>query len=349
MNFTTAGPARRRAVLTHITPCSICHYTSSTVSVSSESQAMLSYTQPCLHATHVRGDTFPAAVIKDIDAPLPVSAQSVSYTALSMHAGFVLERIHGANSDKHVGNPAFHDITYIRQLLFSVFKSLHAAQRQLAFHHADLRLANIMEVHDPMSMAGLESRRTSSSISSTSQSQSQSFTARNSTEAPQRISLDKDTARAAPAGRSKSVNSIPAANLKAATQPSGDWSDSLTHHFKIIDYGLADFKELFGAGYVHSRSGHNPRKQNKASQGLFRGTSLGKMAVPVKVIDSKDVDPADKEYMRSARPVGCVALLPHPSKLLPQVALGVTNLILLFCAMPFNALTVSDVVMLLCN
>ena len=240
-----------------------------------------------------------------------------------MHAGFVLERIHGANSDKRVGNPAFHDITYIRQLLFSVFKSLHAAQRQLAFHHADLRLANIMEVHDPMSLEGLESRRTSSSASSTSKSQSQSFTARNSTEAPQRTSLDKDTARAAPAGRSKSVNSIPAVSLKAATQPSGDWSDSLTYHFKIIDYGLADFKELFGAGYVHSRSGHNPRKQNKASQGLFRGTSLGKMAVPVKVIDSKDVDPADKEYMRSARPVGCVALLPHPSKLLPQVVLGV--------------------------
>ena len=237
-----------------------------------------------------------------------------------MSAGFILERIHGANSDKCVGNPAFHDITYIRQLLFSVFKSLHAAQRQLAFHHADLRLANIMEVTDPISSTtAFASRTTSSSNSSTSQPQS--FTQRSSVDrSSQRTSLDKDTARA-PAGRSKSANSIPAVNLKLAQQPSSEWSDSLTHHFKIIDYGLADFKELFGAGYVRSRSGHNTKKENKQSQGLFRGTSLGKMAVPVKVIDSKDVDPADKEYMRSARPVGCVALLPHPSKLLPQVIL----------------------------
>lgn len=233
-------------------------------------------------------------------------------------AGFILERIHGANSDKRVGNPAFHDITYIRQLLFSVFKSLHAAQRQLAFHHADLRLANIMEMIDPVSpAAGLASHRTSSSASSSSQSQS--FTQRTSMDSTERNSLDKRASGPAPAVRSKSANIIPAVNLKQAQQHSTEWSDSLTHHFKIIDYGLADFKELFGAGYVKSKSGHNTRKENKQSKGLFRGTSLGKMAVPVKVIDSKDVDPADKEYMRSARPVGCVALLPHPSKLLPQV------------------------------
>lgn len=223
-------------------------------------------------------------------------------------AGFVLERIHGANSDKRVGDPAFHDVTYIRQLLFSVFKSLHAAQRQLAFHHADLRLANIMEILEPTELA---SRRTSSSGSSSSQSNIQGNSMESST--PQEAS------RPAPAGRSKSVNSIPAADLKQAQQQVSqtDWSDSLIHHFKIIDYGLADFKELFGAGYVHSK---RPRSdQQKQTQGLFRGTSLGKMAVPVKVIDSKDMDASDQEYMRSARPVGCVALLPHPSKLLPQV------------------------------
>ena len=31
-------------------------------------------------------------------------------------------------------------------MLYCVFKSLHQAQRKLAFHHADLRLANIMEL-----------------------------------------------------------------------------------------------------------------------------------------------------------------------------------------------------------
>lgn len=188
-----------------------------------------------------------------------------------------------------------------------------------------------MELNDPDSAAaGLASRRTSSSASSTSQSPSP--TQRNSLEANQRSSLDKDSSRPAPAVRSKSVNSIPAVNLKTAPQQSSEWSDSLTHHFKIIDYGLADFKELFGAGYVRSRSGHHTRKEHKTSGGLFRGTSLGKMAVPVKVIDSKDVDPADKEYMRSARPVGCVALLPHPSKLLPQVCCAVLCCAAVCCA-----------------
>lgn len=170
-----------------------------------------------------------------------------------------------------------------------------------------------MEATDPISpAAGLASCRTSSS----STSQPQSFTQHSSIDkTSQRTSLNKDTARA-PAGHSKPENSVPAVHLKLTQQPSSECSDSLTHRFKIIDYGLSDFKELFGAGYVRSGSGHNTRKQNKQSQGLFKGTSLGKMAVPVKV---KDVDPADEKYMRSARPVGCVALLPHPSKLLPQV------------------------------
>lgn len=89
----------------------------------------------------------------------------------------------------------------------------------------------------------------------------------------------------------------------------------LIHHFKIIDYGLADFKELFGAGYVRSDTGH----QHKHKQGLYRGSSLGKMAVPVTDVESAQGGGHEEGYMRAARPVGCVAFLPHPSKLLPKV------------------------------
>lgn len=89
----------------------------------------------------------------------------------------------------------------------------------------------------------------------------------------------------------------------------------IIHHFKIIDYGLADFKELFGAGYVRSDTGH----QHKHKQGLYRGSSLGKMAVPVTDVESAQGGGHEEGYMRAARPVGCVAFLPHPSKLLPKV------------------------------
>lgn len=61
-----------------------------------------------------------------------------------------LERIVGRDVTKPVSAKGFHDVHYLRQMLYCVFKSLHQAQRKLAFHHADLRLANIMELMPDM-------------------------------------------------------------------------------------------------------------------------------------------------------------------------------------------------------
>ena len=61
-------------------------------------------------------------------------------------AAMILERIVGRDITKPIGKTQFHDVHYLRQMLFCTFKSLHQAQRKLAFHHADLRLANIMEL-----------------------------------------------------------------------------------------------------------------------------------------------------------------------------------------------------------
>ena len=52
----------------------------------------------------------------------------------------------GRDITKPISALGFHDVHYLRQMLYCVFKSLHQAQRKLAFHHADLRLANIMEL-----------------------------------------------------------------------------------------------------------------------------------------------------------------------------------------------------------
>ena len=61
-------------------------------------------------------------------------------------AAMILERIVGRDITKPIGKHEFHDVHYLRQMLYCTFKSLHQAQRKLAFHHADLRLANIMEL-----------------------------------------------------------------------------------------------------------------------------------------------------------------------------------------------------------
>ncbi len=61
-------------------------------------------------------------------------------------AAMILERIVGRDVSKPISSKQFHDIHYLRQMLFCVFSALHQAQKKLAFHHADLRLPNIMEV-----------------------------------------------------------------------------------------------------------------------------------------------------------------------------------------------------------
>ncbi|DBA73916.1 hypothetical protein WJX79_008469 [Trebouxia sp. C0005] len=240
--------------------------------------------------------------------------------------GFILERIHGQNSDKRIGKATFHDITYVRQLLFSTFKALHAAQRQLAFHHADLRLANIMEL-DPSKTPPASPITAPASLRRPTDSNIASRISANSTASPPVFHHSKsdsaqDTALPFSADLTSDPNLIASVSQgPAAEQEQGHWSqaqqDQIIHQFRIIDYGLADFKELFGAGYVRSNNSH--RHKRKAS--MYRGTSLGKMAVPVTDDDQAEATGATEEgYMRAARPIGCVAFLPHPSNLLPQIA-----------------------------
>lgn len=58
----------------------------------------------------------------------------------------ILERLDGKDTAKLVEKPSFHDIHYVREMLFSVFCALDVSQKQLGFHHSDLRLANIMDI-----------------------------------------------------------------------------------------------------------------------------------------------------------------------------------------------------------
>lgn len=58
----------------------------------------------------------------------------------------VLERLDGKDTAKLMNKDTFHDIHYIREMLFSVFCALDVSQKQLGFHHSDLRLPNIMDI-----------------------------------------------------------------------------------------------------------------------------------------------------------------------------------------------------------
>ena len=236
----------------------------------------------------------------------------------ALYAGFILERIHGKNSDKRIGKPTFHDITYVRQLLFSTFKALHAAQRQLAFHHADLRLANIMEV-DPAdtatAAASAEVSRASPPTVPSAATTLNATTVNGLPQQPAAIHHVKSDSAQSTAMPSAAADTIPTTAHQQPQLWPQSHHDQIMHHFKIIDYGLADFKELFGAGYVRSRTAH--KRQRKVN--LYRGSSLGKMAVPVTADDAEEGATTAEGYMRAARPVGCVALLPHPSNLLPKV------------------------------
>lgn len=60
-----------------------------------------------------------------------------------------MERLDGITVAKRVSDEAFHDVHYLRRMLFLTFSALNYAQRTLGLHHSDLRMANVMEIHGP--------------------------------------------------------------------------------------------------------------------------------------------------------------------------------------------------------
>ncbi|KAL4857795.1 NEDD8-activating enzyme E1 catalytic subunit [Chlorella vulgaris] len=60
-------------------------------------------------------------------------------------SGMIMEKLNGWEVYKRVDTPEFHNIHYVREMLFQVFSALDRAQRKLGFHHADLGMRNVME------------------------------------------------------------------------------------------------------------------------------------------------------------------------------------------------------------
>ncbi|PSC70169.1 kinase-like superfamily isoform A [Micractinium conductrix] len=60
-------------------------------------------------------------------------------------AGMIMGELHGFEVYKRMQPPEFHNIHYVREMLFQVFSALDRAQSRLGFVHADLGMRNVME------------------------------------------------------------------------------------------------------------------------------------------------------------------------------------------------------------
>ena len=59
--------------------------------------------------------------------------------------GMILEQINGFPVRKRLADPSFHNIHYVREMLWQLLTALDKGQRTLGFIHADMGLGNVME------------------------------------------------------------------------------------------------------------------------------------------------------------------------------------------------------------
>ena len=77
--------------------------------------------------------------------------------------GLMMEKIQGYSVAARVTDPTFHNVHYVREMLFQVFSALDTAQRRTGFCHADLGLNNVME-HYPVITSTLMEKQRSQNI-----------------------------------------------------------------------------------------------------------------------------------------------------------------------------------------
>lgn len=179
----------------------------------------------------------------------------------SCSAAIILERIVGHDVTKPVSEAAFCDVHYLQHMLHSVFTALHQAQRKLAFHHADLRLANIMEAlpsafEDNAPCSSMTPRAGTIQAAALFDSQHVSGFLQHLPSNLDTPSCNNSSSQSADISRfaaQTSGQSQPTQNPGLSLKHSRDFaivSQSPATRFKMIDFGLADFRETYGAGYV---------------------------------------------------------------------------------------------------
>lgn len=127
--------------------------------------------------------------------------------------GLSMERMNGWPISKRVMDPSFHNIHYVREMLFQVLSALDRAQRALGFNHADMGLGNVME-HYPEVYPHIEKANIEANLKAMGQP------------VP-----TEDASEAAAAGYISSSD--------GGLHPLGSQVE-----FKIIDYGIGEFNDV---------------------------------------------------------------------------------------------------------
>ena len=223
----------------------------------------------------------------------------------SCSAAIILERIVGHDVTKAVSEAAFCDVHYLQQMLHSVFTALHQAQRKLAFHHADLRLANIMEAlpsafEDNAPCSSMTPRAGTIQAAALFDSQHVSGVLQHLPSNVDTPSCNNSSSQSADISRFSAQTSgqcqLPQ-NTGLSSKHPRDFASLVSQppatRFKMIDFGLADFRETYGAGYVTEK--HDTLVHREP----HRQPSLQSLLSPVEKASSSDNHSSSNDHSNS--------------------------------------------------
>ena len=223
------------------------------------------------------------AAIEDEDGKLPGFTRTCDCMAIHgdsrskqvIFRGLMMEKIQGYSVAARVTDPTFHNIHYIREMLYQVFSALDTAQRLTGFCHADLGLNNVME-HYPVINPMLEEEQRSQNVDAMRKGEDQ---APNSC-----IECEKSCTPGKDDTWSRMGNEgckIPppvcgwSCNVDGSKMPLGP-----NVEFKLIDYGVAEFNETL----AHAAGGYEAEERLAAVHAKF-----GKRGIPVGATANEDM------------------------------------------------------------
>ena len=186
-------------------------------------------------------------------------------------SGMIMERLTGWTINKRIMDPAFHNIHYVREMLFQVFSALDRAQRAVGFHHADLGLRNVMECYPKLfpDIAEDEKHENAAIIASY----------QNGKVEGQEVCINPSGLL--PGRSSTWRRSVSGPGCSSPPPIAGFSVDSdgklapLGPHieFKLIDYGVGEFNETL----AQAAGGHEPEETLRRIHSVFslRGIPIG--------------------------------------------------------------------------
>lgn len=220
------------------------------------------------------------AAIEEEDGKLPGFTRTCDCMAIHsdgrskqvIFRGLMMEKIQGYSVASRVTDPTFHNIHYIREMLFQVFSALDTAQRRTGFCHADLGLNNVME-HYPVITETLMEKERSQNLHAMQEEGGEEFD--HASKAKRTCTPGKDETTWSRTGSDGCKIPPPvcgwSCNVDGSKMPLGPQVE-----FKLIDYGVAEFNETL----AHAAGGYEAEETLAAIHAEFgeRGIPVGASA-----------------------------------------------------------------------